>query len=295
MLDTTLLKSGPVTVIDYRCRAAAGEAPFTELHGSASVSYVRAGTFGYHSRGRSFELVAGAVLVGRAGDEFVCTHDHHGGGDECLSFHLAPEALAELGGRRQTWSTRALPPLPALMVLGELAQAVVDGRSDAGLDEAAWCFLERFVELGGGAARPEAETRGVLRRRVLEAALWIDAHAAESIDLERAAAFVGVSAFHFLRVFSRVVGVTPHQYLVRCRLRRAARLLGGGGLSVTDVALDVGFGDVSNFIRTFHRAAGVSPRRFRELAGQRRRRSFQAGEGDRRRLVAARKLGSRTA
>ena len=60
-----------------------------------------------------------------------------------------------------------------------------------------------------------------------------------------------------------MLGVTPHQYLVRTRLRRAARLLADGARSITDVALDVGFGDLSNFVRTFHRAAGVSPRRFR--------------------------------
>jgi AraC family transcriptional regulator len=75
-----------------------------------------------------------------------------------------------------------------------------------------------------------------------------------------------MSAFHFLRVFSSVVGVTPHQYLLRARLRRAARLLAGSDRPVTDVAYDVGFGDLSNFVRTFHRAAGVSPRGFRRMA-----------------------------
>ena len=54
--------------------------------------------------------------------------------------------------------------------------------------------------------------------------------------------------------------MTPHQYLVRSRLRHAARLLADDERSITDVAYDVGFGDLSNFVRTFHRAAGVSPR-----------------------------------
>jgi AraC family transcriptional regulator len=60
--------------------------------------------------------------------------------------------------------------------------------------------------------------------------------------------------------------VTPHQYLIRSRLRHAARLLAHDTRPVTDVALDVGFADLSNFVRTFHRAAGVSPRRFRQAA-----------------------------
>jgi len=104
------------------------------------------------------------------------------------------------------------------------------------------------------------------RRRAVEAALWIDEHSHEPIDLESAASEIGLSAFHFLRLFANVLGVTPHQYLVRSRLRHAASLLTDGVTSITDVALDVGFGDLSNFVRTFHRAAGVSPRRFRQAA-----------------------------
>jgi len=68
-----------------------------------------------------------------------------------------------------------------------------------------------------------------------------------------------------------VLGVTPHQYLVRSRLRRAARLLAADGASITQIAYDVGFGDLSNFVRSFHRAAGVSPRRFRDAAKKERK------------------------
>jgi AraC family transcriptional regulator len=82
---------------------------------------------------------------------------------------------------------------------------------------------------------------------------------------------VGLSPFHFLRLFALVLGVTPHQYLVRSRLRHAARLLADQERSITDVAYDVGFGDLSNFVRTFHRAAGVSPGAFRRAAGGDRR------------------------
>ena len=97
-------------------------------------------------------------------------------------------------------------------------------------------------------------------------ALWIDANADQPVDLDGAARTVGLSPFHFLRIFARSLGVTPHQYLVRARLRRAARLLAEDARPVTDIAYDVGFGDLSNFVRSFHRAAGVSPQRFRKAA-----------------------------
>jgi AraC-like DNA-binding protein len=147
-----------------------------------------------------------------------------------------------------------------------MAQAAADGESAIGLDEAALLFTARFAELVSGQRQRPLAVPALHRRRAVEAALWITAHAAEPIDLESAARAAGLSPFHFLRLFRRVLGVSPHQYLVRQRLRHAARLLAEGARSITDVAFDVGFGDLSNFVRTFHRAAGVSPRRCRAVA-----------------------------
>jgi AraC-like DNA-binding protein len=263
-MDRTILLQGKsISVRDFRCTAAPGDKPFAERYECHSISYVRKGSFGCHSRGRFFELVAGSILVGHPGDEYVCTHDHVCG-DECLSFFLAPELVEAIGDRAEAWRIGSAPPLPELMVLGELAQAAACGRSDIGLDEVGQVFASRFVEVVSGRPHQPVATPARDRRRAVETALWIDAHSHQQIDLEQAAGQAGISPFHFLRLFSSVLGVTPHQYLVRSRLRHAARLLADNDISITDVAYDVGFGDLSNFVRTFHRAAGVSPRRFRE-------------------------------
>jgi len=267
MISTTLLRSDSLRVVDRRCEASPSDAPFVEVHGDYSLSYVRRGTFGYRSRGASFELVAGSILVGYPGDEYVCTHDHaRVDGDECLSFHMTPTLVEAIGDRPEVWQRGCVPPLPELMVLGELAQAAAEGRTDVDLDEIGMALASRFVDIASGRSTALSEAHPRDRARAVEAARWLDAHAAEAIDLTSAARAVGLSPFHFLRVFANVLGVTPHQYLVRARLRRAARLLADGSRSITDVAFDVGFGDLSNFVRTFHRAAGVSPGRFRRAA-----------------------------
>ncbi len=265
MTRTALLQRGSISVSDFRCSAAPGDKPFAEQYGCHSISYVRKGSFGCHSRGRFFELVAGSILVGHPGDEYVCTHDHVCG-DECLSFFLEPEVVEAIGDRSDVWQIGAAPPLPELMVLGELAQAAADGRSDIGLDEVGQMFASRFVEVVSGRSHKGAPAKVRDRRRAVETALWIDAHSHQQINLEDVAGQADISPFHFLRLFSSVLGVTPHQYLVRSRLRHAARLLADDDRSVTDIAYDVGFGDLSNFVRTFHRAAGVSPRKFREAS-----------------------------
>jgi AraC-like DNA-binding protein len=160
------------------------------------------------------------------------------------------------------------------MVLGELAQAAADGRSDVGLDEIGRVFANRFVEVVSGRPQKSVPAAARDRRRAVETALWIDAHSHRQIDLEDAAGQADISPFHFLRLFSSVLGVTPHQYLVRSRLRHAARRLADDDSSITDIAYDVGFGDLSNFVRTFHRAARVSPLRFRQ-ASRGNRKIFQ--------------------
>ena len=270
MVATTPLRHGSISVTDYRCSVGPGDEPFVELHGGFSISYVRKGSFGCRARGESHELVAGSILVGHPGDEFMCTHDRVYR-DECLSFGLARALVETIGDATDIWRAGCVPPLPELMVLGELAQAAAEGTSDVGLDEVGLLFAARFVEVVSGRKPRPLAARAGDRRRAVEAALWLDAHSHEPIDLERAAREVGLSAFHFLRLFARVLGVTPHQYLLRSRLCHAARLLAGDARSITDVAFDVGFGDLSNFVRTFHRAAGVSPGAFRRAAGGDRR------------------------
>ncbi|MFL6580682.1 MAG: helix-turn-helix domain-containing protein [Burkholderiales bacterium] len=266
MLTRTELKNGPVSIIDYRCTAGPAERPFAEVHQSWSVSYVRKGSFGYRTRGQAFELVAGSVLVGKPGEEFTCTHEHHSCGDECLAFHLEPEAADAAGWRADIWRSTGLPPLPELMVVGELAQAAAEATSDIGIDEIAWLFPVRVAEVRAGRMQNPQQVGARDRRRAVESALWLDTHAHEEIDLDGAARQAGLSPFHFLRLFAKVIGVTPHQYVVRSRLRHAARQLAAEERPITDVALDVGFADLSNFVRTFYRAAGVSPRAFRKAA-----------------------------
>jgi AraC-like DNA-binding protein len=273
MSSTTLYQRPSMTVSDFRCSAVPGDKPFVEQHRCHSISYVRKGSFGYRSRGREHELVAGSVLVGFPDTEFICTHDHVCG-DECLSFFFEPELVEAIGARSAAWQIGAAPPLPELMVLGELAQAAANGSSDIGLDELGHLLASRLVEVVSGKAAKSVKVTARDRRRAVEAALWLDAHSDRPIELEDAAAQAGVSPFHFLRLFSSVLGVTPHQYLVRSRLRHAARLLVDDDKAVTDIAYDVGFADLSNFTRTFHRAAGVSPLKFRQ-ASRGKRKIFQ--------------------
>lgn len=258
------LHQGAVSVFDYRCNARVGDKPFSESHESYSLAYVRKGSFGYHVGARHYELVAGGLLIGQPGDDYRCSHDHVCG-DECLSFSFAPALIEEMGGMA-VWRTMGVAPHAELMVLGELGQEAAAGRSDIALDEIGLLLALRFLRLVKQDTAKREATPAQDRSRAVAAALWIDENCDQPIDLDAAAGQAGLSPFHFLRLFAKVLGVTPHQYLLRSRLRRAARLLADEDRPITEIAFDVGFGDLSNFVRSFHRAAGVSPREFRKAA-----------------------------
>lgn len=270
MATASIVVRGDVTVVDYRCDAGPGDVPFPEAHNAFTLSYVRRGGFAYTSRGRTFELVAGSFMIGHPGDEYVCSHEHHLCGDECLSFHLTPEAADEAGAGAgpAVWRMGGLAPQPALAVWAERAQAVVDGRADGALDELGLLLTATLAEMsaGGGKSAGAMAVSPADRRRAVRAAMAIDAAPDEDRSLASLAADAGLSQFHFLRVFAAALGVTPHQYVLRSRLRRAAKLLADRDRSITDVAAESGFADLSNFVRTFHRAAGMSPRRFQRAS-----------------------------
>ncbi|NYH50603.1 AraC-like DNA-binding protein [Nocardiopsis arvandica] len=88
----------------------------------------------------------------------------------------------------------------------------------------------------------------------------------ESITLNKIAAEVFVSPYHFSRIFSRDVGLTPGRYLTAVRLFAAKRLLLTTGLTVSDIVCSVGYNSVGTFTSRFTRLVGMSPTQYRDPA-----------------------------
>lgn len=84
------------------------------------------------------------------------------------------------------------------------------------------------------------------------------------LRIEELAACAGMSVAHFSRMFSRSVGTSPHNYVMRRRLLRAQQLLCETRLNLTEIALSTGFADQSHFSRRFRDVVGLTPRAFRQ-------------------------------
>lgn len=103
---------------------------------------------------------------------------------------------------------------------------------------------------------------GLSRRAVRQVTELIEARLAEDISLNDLAGAVGLSPFHFARLFKRTFGLPPHQFVVRRRLDRAKRLMLRGDLALAQIAREVGFCDQSHLALHLKRDCGFTPREF---------------------------------
>lgn len=125
-------------------------------------------------------------------------------------------------------------------------------------------FMQLLVFLCRRYEETQAQPPGQVLR-IGEVLGWLERHYAEAIRLEDLAGLARMSESSLLRAFRAAVGVSPIDYLLRLRIRKAAELLTGEALSVTDAAFRVGFADSNYFTRQFRKVLGCTPREFRRL------------------------------
>lgn len=103
------------------------------------------------------------------------------------------------------------------------------------------------------------QTRKDLWKRINQSKLFIDNQFSQILDIQQIAKEVGMSEYHFFRTFKAVYGIAPHQYLIQKRLEYARKILAKGNYSVSEVAIEIGFGDVHTFSKAFKKYFGISP------------------------------------
>ena len=259
-------------VADVLCTSGPQDRPFEECHHEVSIAMVLAGAFQYRAaanhRTKHELMTPGSLMLGGPGQCFECGHNH-GEGDRCISFWYSPDYFeriaADAGVRSPRTNFRELR-VPALSDLTPLITTACVGM----LHSPVTAWEELSLKLAGLAAQlvngiPERgfELPPSSHARISHVVRLIDDDPTASWSLSSLAQEAKLSPYHFLRTFEQVAGVTPHQYTLRTRLREAALRLASESDKILDVALDSGFGDVSNFNRAFRSEFGMSPRAFR--------------------------------
>ena len=119
-----------------------------------------------------------------------------------------------------------------------------------------------LLQNGGNLAGPALQG-GLAHWQQRAVAQYIEEHLDSSISLTKLAGIARLSPYHFSRAFKKSFGLSPRRYHMCCRLDWAKRLLAKPSVSVTDIALKVGFADTSSFSVAFRKLVGQSPREYR--------------------------------
>ncbi|HEX4382980.1 MAG TPA: AraC family transcriptional regulator [Myxococcales bacterium] len=258
MPTSRILRSGKIArVAEVTCRLGVHDRPYPEMHARDwTFAIVRRGHFDYRAAdtNRRHRVRTNWILVGRPGKGFEVGHDCNGG-DDCTSLAVPHSMMEEVASASGAMLDQPVMP-PVARASAWMDRAL---REEFDLDEAAYFVAEAL--LSRSRAVPAATHAD--RRRLDVAIERIESDFATPLPLAELSTEAGLSPFHFLRVFRRFTGTTPHQYLLDTRLRHAARMLLDSARPVTEIAYESGFADLSNFVRTFHRTIGSSPRDFR--------------------------------
>jgi AraC-like DNA-binding protein len=232
-------------------------------HDEFAIGIIEQGTQIFSYRGEHRLATIGSVVVIEP-DEI---HTGHAATDEGYRYRMLypdpqwiQQARAQIAGRNSS-----LPHFPAPIVSdASLASAIRDlhrtlerPSSRLAREVLFLSVLTNLVERYSvdpptpSPTRPEHAATRLARD-------FIEGQYADDLSLDALASLVGLSPYHFLRVFRREIGLPPHAYLDQTRVRHAKRLL-AEGTAIADVAALTGFADQSHLTRRFKRLVGVTP------------------------------------
>jgi len=264
-----LLAAAPgYRVYDMRCTLGPRDPASENQYPAYRVAAIVGGTFTIRSTLGDAVPVVGSLLLGNACDGYCCRH-HTPHGDRCISFDFEAEFLEQvraglgLHGVPERFRRALMPPSRESTPLAAAMEAVATGSTATALQEAAFevaaaALTATHATLGLGRKTSFRNERGVMR-----AASYVASNYHEPCTLDDLAARADMSPFHFLRVYRRMTGQTPHRHVLATRLRNAAQRLRTSGDRIADIALAVGFGDLSHFNATFLQHFRVSPGAYR--------------------------------
>lgn len=109
----------------------------------------------------------------------------------------------------------------------------------------------------------KASTRLEIFRRISTARDWMEAHYNAEMTLEGLGAVAAMNSQHFLRMFKQVYSITPHQYIIDLKLRKAKELLETAPLTISEICQAIGFESVFSFSILFKRRFGLPPTGYR--------------------------------
>lgn len=254
------------------------------FHDYYVIGFIEAGQRLLVCKNREYIINPGDITVFNPGDVHSCEQlDGRALDYRCLNIQAdAMERMVREMTGRSCLPRFKRPVLFQSELAGslcELHRMILEGERDMAKEELALLLIGQFLQ-------EEADLRSETAGREPEAGLkaacaYLDTHYHHAVSLDELGSLAGMSKYHFLRLFTRSLGITPYCYLQAVRIGRAKQLL-EQGLPPAETAQLTGFGDQSHFTHTFKRLIGLTPGQYTRIFpdGPVRRPVLQGGKHD---------------
>lgn len=234
---------------------------YEEVSDAFTASFVETGMFNLELGEARWRVGAGDVMLAHPGMRFRASFDGPGFSDRCITLtYLAADD--DRFDARRSWARREQPVASVSNRLRYLrwALARAAARNEPMLAE--YCATEIFSAADSEPTPLYSERKfSWYAERVHAARERLDSEYGADHTVSDLARDVGMSMFHFSRVFADLIGMPPHRYLAAARLNAAGALL-RDGMSVTEACYAAGFNNLSHFSRAFARRFGAPPSRY---------------------------------
>jgi AraC family transcriptional regulator len=228
-----------------------------------ALGVVLSGCFEYRAESAFATAVPGTIIFGNLDEHFCCRHRNAGGNRRLVvtfDGDYLEEIAAGCGLSHARFPVAVAPPGKiSAVVFGRICRLA---RNSADHEESA-CELAAAALQIDQCPTTQWSVSPRNRRRVLAVVRQLETSYSQPCSLGELATQARLSPYHFLRVFKKVTGQSPAQYVRNARLRAAANDLLATRFSVAEIAFSSGFNDISHFNASFRAAFGRSPTRWR--------------------------------
>lgn len=287
-ISDTSAKKPVLELNNYIVRSSVRSFSQESKNSGLSVKYVIRGQEDYRIDGKKHLLSSGQFLVVNKGQEIECQLNGNQpieGLCMYLDDSLLLKRIKEMGLSNEellagNQNESPIPEFKSLVYtadtndLGKFAIRVsksLDGLDDFGTGAFFYQIADELIKHQQGElrminqiTRSKKSTREEIHRRITESINYIHSYFHRDLSIPELARVSCMSEFHFLRCFKSLTGTTPHQFISRLRLEKAAELLALETISASDVAYAVGFHDASSFGRIFKKKYQLSPIQYRK-------------------------------
>jgi AraC family transcriptional regulator len=253
----------PYTVEEQVCVPSPRMIIREKRYAQPAVGVVLSGSFEYRSQGGAATAVPGTVILGNSAEYFRCyPRDRIGNRRQVVNFNqeFLDEVARSSGSDAACFKVAAIPPgRLSGSVFGSMRRLALrrEGHEEAAYDLAATALRIRLP------SSVEMRISARNKRRVLGIVRHLERYYHEPWSLQALASLARLSPCYFLRLFRSVTGQSPTQYLMNARLRAAANDLLTTRAPVCQIALRIGFNDISHFNASFRGMFGRSPTHWR--------------------------------